>query len=114
MAFKYNIAKTDETELDLNSAAPSEKDFILGIRPEFIKIHENGKLTGTIYSSMPTGMETTVKIKVGNLLLTGVVFLNITYKIGEKINFDIEGGRIMLFSGLNQRLISLGVMEKEA
>ncbi|UTC76680.1 ATP-binding cassette domain-containing protein [Treponema sp. OMZ 799] len=113
LPFKYHIAKTDETELALNSPAPSEKDFILGIRPEFIKIHENGKLTGTIYSSMPTGMETTVKIKIGNLLLTGVVFLNIAYKIGEKINFDIESDRIMIFSGLNQRLISLGSLEKE-
>ena len=28
------------------------------------------------------------------------MFLNITYKIGEKIKFDIEGDRIMLFSSL--------------
>ena len=113
LPFKYHIAKTDEAEFDLNSPAPTEKDFIIGVRPEFIKIHENGKLTGSIYSSMPTGMETTVKIKVGNFLLTGVVFLNITYKIGEKIKFDIEGDRIMLFSSLNQRLISLGYLEEE-
>ena len=113
LPFKYHIAKADEAEFDLNSPAPTEKDFIIGVRPEFIKIHENGKLTGFIYSSMPTGMETTVKIKVGNFLLTGVVFLNITYKIGEKIKFDIEGDRIMLFSSLNQRLISLGCLEKE-
>ncbi|UTC66731.1 MULTISPECIES: ATP-binding cassette domain-containing protein [unclassified Treponema] len=111
--FKYHIAKANETEIDLNAQARSENDFVLGIRPEFIKIHENGKLEGSIYSSMPTGMETTVKIKIGNLILTGVVFLNITYKIGEKINFDIESDRIMIFSGLNQRLISLGAMEKE-
>ncbi|MEL3912681.1 ABC transporter ATP-binding protein [Treponema pedis] len=111
--FKYNIQKVQDDELNTTENKPALKsDFVLGVRPEFIKIHENGCLSGFIYSSMPTGMETTVKIKTGNYLLTAVVFLNIVYKIGEEIKFDILTDKIMLFSASSQRLISLGKLEK--
>ena len=60
---------------------------------------------------MPTGMETTVRIRVGNLLLTGVIFGGITYGIGQTVHFDITGDDIMLFSGETGRLISTGTLE---
>ena len=88
-----------------------EADFVMGLRPEFIKIKEDGKLKGAIYSSMPTGMETTVKIDINGYLLTGVVFGNINFKIGQEIRFDIETEKAMLFSKANQRFIALGRVE---
>ena len=56
-------------------------------------------------------METTVRIKVSNLLLTGVIFGRITYSIGETVRFDITGNDIMLFSAESGNLISTGSLE---
>ncbi len=114
MPFNYIIQKTagdtsaEEEEDEVNAV---EADFVLGLRPEFIKIKDDGKLKGAIYSSMPTGMETTVKIDINGYLLTGVVFGNINFKIGQEIHFDIETEKAMLFSKANQRFIALGRIE---
>ncbi|MBU5333335.1 ATP-binding cassette domain-containing protein [Anaerocolumna aminovalerica] len=71
--FRYHIAKVDEDGILEEEKVITYHDFVIGIRPEFIKISEHGSLTGEIYSAMPTGMETTVKIRIGNFLFTGVV-----------------------------------------
>lgn len=108
--FKCRIAKIDESEIEEEKPA-TDRDFILGVRPEFVKIVPDGKIVGEIYSAMPTGMETTVRIKIGNLLLTGVIFGGITYSIGEKVNVSITGDGVMLFDKASGRLISTGSVE---
>ena len=60
---------------------------------------------------MPTGMETTVRIRVGNFLLTGVVFGEITYAIGEKVNIEFDDDGIMLFSRISGKLIGTGTVK---
>ena len=62
---------------------------------------------------MPTGMETTIKIRVGEYLLTAVVFGGVLYKIGQKIKLNFEGDGLVLFSRKNGRLISLGSVKLE-
>ena len=57
---------------------------------------------------MPTGMETTVKVRVGEFLLTGVVFGGVLYQIGQKVRLDFRGEDIILFSRRNGRLITQG------
>lgn len=108
--FKCRIARVEEPE-NAEEKVATERDFILGVRPETVKISPEGRLSGEIYSAMPTGMETTVRIKVGNLLLTGVIFGRITYSIGETVRFDITGNDIMLFSAESGNLISTGSLE---
>ncbi len=108
--FVCRIAKVEETEIEDEKPA-TDRDFIIGVRPEAIKVLSDGKIEGEIYSAMPTGMETTVRIRVGNLLLTGVIFGGITYSIGQKIRFDITGDGIMLFSRKSGRLISTGSLD---
>ncbi len=109
--FRYHIAKVDETLDDEDEKKVTDSDFIIGVRPEYIKISENGSLTGEVYSAMPTGMETTVRIRIGNFLLTGVVFGGVTYKIGQMIKLDFEGNGIVLFSRKNGNLITLGSLK---
>ena len=114
MPFHYIIPKTaGDTSAEEKTEAVNtiETDFVLGVRPEFIRIKDDGKLSGAIYSSMPTGMETTVQIDINGYLLTSVVFGNIAFRIGQHIHFDIETEKVMLFSKLNQRLITLGRVE---
>ncbi|MCQ2771327.1 MAG: ABC transporter ATP-binding protein, partial [Clostridia bacterium] len=101
--FKYPIARVEDPIDDEGEAV----DYVLGIRPETISITPDGKLEGEIYSAMPRGMETTVRIKVGNYLITGVVFGGITYDIGEKVKVNFTGD-IMLFDKETGDLIDTG------
>ena len=60
-----------------------------------------------IYGAMPTGMESTIKLRIGDFLLTGVVFGNTAYKIGQEVKFEIGGEDILLFdrkSGKRDRM----------
>lgn len=98
--FKYHIAKVDENEFE-DEVALTHDDFVLGVRPECVSICENGALEGEIFSAMPTGMETTVKVRIGEFLFTGVVFGGITYKIGQKVRVSFTGDGIQLFSREN-------------
>lgn len=108
-SFEYPIAKIQEDYLSAkDNSQLTENDFVIGVRPEFLKINEKGAFAGEIYSSMPTGMETTVRINIGNYLLTGVVFGDVTFEIGSKIHFDIDTKNILLFSRRTQKMICKG------
>ena len=50
---------------------------------------------------MPTGMESTVKLRIGKYLLTGVIFGGVTFKLGEETGVDIAGTDILLFDRLS-------------
>ena len=109
--FRCHIPMVTETEDFGDEESPTDGDFIVGVRPEFLKLSENGAVEGEIYSAMPTGMETTVRIRIGDYLLTGVVFGGVLYRIGEKVRIDFDGSGVVLFSRRNGRLISLGSVE---
>lgn len=107
--FQYHIAKVIEEEDALKELpALTNHDFVLGIRPEAIKVNQDGKLRGTIYGAMLTGMESTIKIRVGDYLLTGVTFGSSAYKIGEEVAFSIEGDHILLFDRQSGKCICDG------
>lgn len=109
--FEYPIAKITKDYLSVKQQEiPNQNDFVIGVRPEFIKIHENGQFSGEVYSSMPTGMETTIRINIGEYIMTGVVFGNITFDIGSSIKFDIDTNHIQLYSTKTQKLICKGKM----
>ena len=110
--FKYHIAKVDEEDDALQEEPVlTNEDFVLGIRPEFIEIAPDGAIEGEIYGAMPTGMESTIKVRVGEFLLTGVVFGSTLFKIGEKIRFNIGGNKVMLFDRKSGKCIALGSLE---
>ena len=104
--FKYPIARVEDILEE--EAEITENDYVLGIRPEFIEIVKEGGIEGEIYSAMPTGMETTVRVKICNYLLTGVTFGGVTYEIGEKVHIALKEGGIMLFDRDSGELIGTG------
>ena len=59
---------------------------------------------------MPTGMESTIKIRLGNYLLTGVVFGNTLFKLGEKVRLSVSGDGIMLFDRISGERIASGTL----
>ena len=60
---------------------------------------------------MPTGMESTIKVRVGDFLLTGVVFGSTLFTIGSKVHIDISGDNILLFDRRSGRCIAAGSLE---
>lgn len=107
--FKYHISRIDESDYSLmEEPVITNEDFVIGIRPENIIFDENGSIESTIYGAMPTGMESTMKLAVGNYLLTSVVFGNSVYKIGEKQKISLNGNDILLFDRKSGKCIAAG------
>ena len=106
--FRYHVAMVDETEDFGDEVEVGEEDFVIGVRPEFLSLEEDGPIAGEVYSAMPTGMETTVKIRVGEFLLTGVVFGGVLYRIGQKVTVNFRGNDVILFSRKNGKRIAQG------
>ena len=85
-----------------------EKSVILGIRPEYVQISEHGSAEGTVFSTLPAGMETTVKINSHGTILTSVVFGSVDYDIDKKVSFDFSGNSIILFDKETEANIAMG------
>ena len=110
--FKYHIAKVDESDYSIEEEPEiTDEDFVIGVRPEYLELGKEGKLHSTIYGAMPTGMESTVKLRIGEYLLTGVVFGGVTYRIGEETNVDIQGEDILLYDRKSGKYIASGSLE---
>ena len=110
--FRYHIPKVEEDDFSLQEdPVLTDEDLVLGIRPEFIDITDSGALEGEIYGAMPTGMESTIKVRIDDFLLTGVVFGSTLFKIGEKIRVDFSGSNIMLFDRRSGKCIAFGSLE---
>lgn len=95
-----------DTKLD-----PTNRKVCLGIRPEYLHINDNGTNEGVIFSTLPSGMETTVKINVNDTILTSVVFGSVDYKVDEKVKFDFVGDSIILFDVDTKENIAMGKLE---
>lgn len=107
--FRYHIAKVDEEDDSLQDAPEiTNEDLVLGIRPEFLDIADSSDLRGEIYGAMPTGMESTIKVRVGGFLLTGVIFGSSLFTIGTEVPLSVTGDQIMLFDRKSGRCITSG------
>ena len=110
--FRYHIAKVNEEDDSLQDIPElTNEDFVLGIRPEFLDIRAQGKLQGEIYGAMPTGMESTIKVRVGEFLLTGVIFGSSLFTIGSQVPLTVDGDQIMLFDRKSGKCIASGSLE---
>ena len=69
----------------------------LGIRPEFISITDGDGLPATVYSTLPSGMETTVKLRLGSDIITSVVFGGIDFAVDSGVKLAFTGSDMLLF-----------------
>lgn len=107
--FRYHIARVEEEDDALREEPViTNSDFVLGIRPEFLEVTEADGMEGEIYGAMPTGMESTVKIRIGDFLLTGVVFGSTLFTLGAKVRIHVKGDGVMLFDRRSGRRIASG------
>ena len=111
-AFRYHIARVNDEDDGIHEEPMlTNEDLVLGIRPEFLSITGGGNAECEIYGAMPTGMESTVKVRIGEYLLTGVVFGSTLFTIGSKHLLDITGSSVMLFDRSSGRRITSGTLK---
>jgi multiple sugar transport system ATP-binding protein len=109
---KLNIARISSEEEANQDKVITDDMYVLGIRPEFVEIDPKGKIEAEVYSALPSGMETTVKIRLPHdYLLTGVIFGGIDYKAGEKIRLNIRGESVLLFDRKSGKKVAQGKLE---
>ena len=89
--------------ISFNACALEEQDVLVGIRPEFIGISGAGNLEGTVYSTLPSGMETTVKLNVNGTSLTAVVFGNVDFPVDRKVRFSFNEAAVLFHRDNGER-----------
>lgn len=96
-------------EVRFTSTTPIKEstDVVVGIRPEFITLGE-GDFSGLVYTTLPSGMETTVKLEVNDTFLTSVVFGSVDYPYMKELKFSFNGEGIILFDKKSGNRIALG------
>ncbi|MDA3956343.1 ABC transporter ATP-binding protein [Oceanispirochaeta sp.] len=81
---------------------------LLGIRPEDISITDDGEVEAAIYSTLPSGMETIVKLDMNGLILTCVVFGSVDFAMGEKVRISFHAAHNVLFDKKSERNLAVG------
>ncbi len=64
-----------------------------------------------VYSTLPSGMETVVKLQVGVQQLTAVVFGSIDFTIDGEVGFDFSGSNCIVFDKETGQNLALGRLE---
>ena len=76
---------------------------MIGIRPEAIQLSETGadSVPAKVYSTLPSGMETILKLNVegssSTPILTSVVFGDIDFEVDTKVNISFNTKKMVLF-----------------
>lgn len=70
---------------------------VIGIRPEHVLITEKGDNQALIYSSLPSGLETTIRLRLGKVMLTSVIFGGVDYALDSQVAFHFAPGQALLF-----------------
>lgn len=96
---------TTKEEIKIN-----DEDIILGIRPEHIAIGNNGA-KAHIYATLPTGMETTVKLKLGDIIISAIVFGSVDYEIDKETAINIIDEKILIFDKNSKERIGIGRLD---
>ena len=81
---------------------------VLGLRPEYIRLSGEGGISGSIYSALPSGMETTVILKIKNTLFTSVVFGGTDFPVDGEIGLELDHAHYLLFDKTSGENIGKG------
>jgi multiple sugar transport system ATP-binding protein len=90
-----------DLELVYSAAKPVEAaigdSFTLGLRPEFITIQDASPFRAQVYSSLPSGMETILRFKIGATFLNSVIFGGLDFPAGSHLGLGLLGDKLLLF-----------------
>lgn len=106
--FNYHI-NTIAGQLDSKEERNiTDDDYVIAIRPEFIRVDDDGQIDSEVYAALPSGMETIVKLRIDEFILTSVIFGGVDYKVNSKAKLDFIGRGILLFDRKSGQLIAQG------
>ena len=80
----------------------------LGVRPEFITIAPDSDVKATVYSTLPSGMETTVKLRLGDEIVTSVIFGSVDFPIDTEVSLAFHGTDMLLYATESGELLADG------
>ena len=83
---------------------PKDREIVVGIRPEYIHIGEENGVEAIVYSTLPSGMETTVKLLIGDTSLTAVVFGDVDYPVDSKVHFSLHKAAVLFDTETGENL----------
>ncbi len=86
------------------------KEAVVGIRPEYLPIREDGTVHGRVYSTLPAGMETTVRADCGGTMMTSVVFGTVDYPVDSPVRLSVTGDSIALFDKDSGKSAAFGTL----
>ena len=90
--------------------AQSDVNVVVGVRPEFLEIGSSG-IQAKVHATLPSGMETTVKIAYGEQIFTSVVFGGVDYAVDEQIKVSFRGNGILLFDKFTGKRLCSGALK---
>ncbi len=106
---RYHLAN-DDLEIIFEKEGDPEnvgKELVIGIRPEDIKISKSG-LKAVVYSVLPSGMETIIRVKVGDLFLSLVTFGRTELSPDDISYLEFPENKYILFNKETGKNIGLG------
>ena len=71
--------------------------FLLGVRPEDVRLQGEGEFSGEIILTQPLGVETVLLIKTGEQTLSSLAPGMTVVQVGEQVQFDIIRERLHFF-----------------
>ena len=103
------------TRYTAEAALPEKlENVVLGIRPEHIGILEDGSMKASIYTTLPTGMETTHNIRLAEQNLSAVLIATVDYAVDQPIALRFLDSQILLFDKATGDRIAVGKLEEIA
>ena len=97
----------NNSTIQLSGAPVSLPDqFVLGIRPEDVRLNGSGQFNGRIVLTEPLGVETIIHVRSGDLVLLSIVPGAAAFGIDTDIQFDIVRERLHFFSPDGRRIRS--------
>ena len=83
------------------SAIDSGSELVLGVRPENVLLSETeGDFEAKVYSTLPSGMETVVRLEMKGIMLTAVVFGGVDFAVNQPV--------MIIFMGDQHHLLAMG------
>jgi multiple sugar transport system ATP-binding protein len=91
------LVKDSKLMLSLPDGWDPPSDFLLGIRPEDVKLNPEGEFAGELTLLEPLGVETILHLTSGEQTLLSLIPGMTEFRIGENIKFDINQERLYCF-----------------
>jgi len=86
---------------------------VLGLRPEHVTSTEEPSMIGaTVLTSLPSGMETIVQLKMGESYIHSVVFGDLDFDLEKQVGLSFSSGKFNLFDEQTKRNLGQGLLKK--